>query len=148
MKRTIHIALPNTGEEEMNAVREPLKTGWLTQGPKVKQFEEDFAKYHNVNHATAVTSCTTALHLGLLALGVKAGDEVIVPSFTWIATANAVKYCDAKPVIVDCDLQTYNILPQEINKSITPKTKAIIPVHLFGLCADIDEIKNQIKKRK
>ncbi len=140
-KRTIHIAQPSTGEEEWQAVKEPIMSGWLTSGPKVREFERLFAERHNVKHAIAVTSCTTALHLALAALDIKAGDEVLVPAFTWVSTANAVLFCGATPVFVDVDPVTFNIDPKEIKKHITARTKAIIPVHLFGLCADIDAIK-------
>ena len=95
--RNIPISLPHTGEEEWLAIREPLMSGWLTQGPKVAAFERAFAERHQVKHALATTSCTTALHLILAALGVGYGDEVIVPAFTWVATANVVLYCGAKP---------------------------------------------------
>src|SRR3954468_17700911 len=136
-KRIIPIATPSMGEEEWMAVKEPIEKGWLTQGPKVKEFENLFAEMHNVKHALAVSNCTTALHLALLACGVGEGDEVIVPSFTWVATANAVLYCNATPVLVDVDTTTFNIDVKQIKSKITSKTKAIIPVHLFGLCADI-----------
>ena len=96
MKRSIPISLPVTGEEEWQATREPLMSGWITSGPKVRAFEEAFALRHKVKHAIAVTSATTALHLALVALGVKEGDEVIVPAFTWVSTANVVLYCGAK----------------------------------------------------
>lgn len=140
-KRTIPISLPVTGEEEWHATREPLVNGWLTSGPKVREFEELFAKRHNVKHALAVTSATTALHLALIALDVKAGDEVIVPAFTWVSTANVVLYCGATVVFADVDPQTFNIDPTDLKRRITSKTKVIIPVHLFGLCANMDEIK-------
>mgnify|MGYP006094001165 FL=1 len=140
-KRHIPISLPVTGEEEWQATREPLMTGWITSGPKVREFEQLFAKKHQVKHAFAVTSATTALHLALVALGVGKGDEVIVPAFTWIATANVVLYCGAIVVFVDIDLATFNLDTKDLKSKITSKTKAIIPVHLFGLCADIDAIK-------
>ncbi len=141
VKRTIQIALPSTGEEEWQAVREPIMSGWLTSGPKVRQFENNFAERHQVKHACAVTSCTTGLHLALAALDIQPGDEVLVPAFTWVATANAVLYCGATPVFVDIDPVTFNMDPNDIAHRITDKTKAIIPVHLFGLCADMDAIK-------
>jgi len=141
MERKIQISLPVTGEEEWAALKEPLMTGWLTSGPKVKEFENLFAARHKVKFAIATTSCTTALHLALAALDIGPGDEVIVPSFTWVATANAVLYCGASPVLVDIDINTYNLDPSHLKSKITSRTKAIIPVHLFGLCADMDAIK-------
>ncbi len=141
MKRNIPISLPALGEEEWMAVKDPIMSGWVTQGPKVKEFETLFAERHEVSHALAVTSATTALHLALLSVGVGPGDEVIVPAFTWVATANAVLYCGATPVFVDIDPLTFNIDPKDLPRRITEKTKAIIPVHLFGLCADMDAIK-------
>ena len=140
-KRIIPISLPVTGQEEWEALKEPLMSGWLTSGPKVREFEQLFAERHGVKHALAVTSATTALHLALVALGIKEGDEVIVPAFTWVSTANVVLYCGAKVVFVDIDPFTFNINPEDLSKRITSKTKAIIPVHLFGLCADMDKIK-------
>ena len=140
-KRNIPIALPVTGEEEWQAVREPLMSGWVTQGPKVAEFEKLFADRHGASHALAVTSCTTGLHLALAALGIGPGDEVIVPAFTWVATANVVLYCGATPVFVDVSCETFNIDVAQIADKITKRTKAIIAVHLFGLCADIDAIK-------
>ncbi|MCD6062166.1 MAG: DegT/DnrJ/EryC1/StrS aminotransferase family protein [Flavipsychrobacter sp.] len=141
LKRNIPISLPSMGQEELDAISEPILSGWITQGPKVKEFEQLFAARHGVKHALAVSNCTTALHLALVALGIGADDEVIVPAFTWVATANAVIYCGATPVFVDVDPLTFNIDPKKLKEKITPKTKAIIPVHLFGLCADVDLIK-------
>ena len=138
--RNVPIALPYTGEEEWLAVKESLMSGWLTQGPKVAAFEKAFAERHRVKHAIATTSCTTAMHLVLAALEVGPGDEVIVPAFTWVATANVVLYCGAKPVFVDVDRDTFNMDMSQVSSSITPKTKAIIPVHLFGLCADMEAL--------
>jgi len=140
-KRNIPISLPVTGEEEWHATREPLVNGWLTSGPKVREFEQLFAERHQVKHALAVTSATTALHLALVALNVGPGDEVIVPAFTWVSTANVVLYCGANVVFADVNPLTFNIDPHDLKKKITPNTKAIIPVHLFGLCADMDAIK-------
>lgn len=140
-KRNIPISLPVTGDEEWEAVREPLVNGWLTSGPKVREFEIAFAERHQVKHAFAVTSATTALHLALVALGVGPEDEVIVPAFTWVSTANVVLYCGAKVVFTDIDPITFNMDPTDLKRRITTKTKVIIPVHLFGLCANMDEIK-------
>lgn len=139
--RTIQISLPCTGDDEWEACREPVTTGWLTQGPKVAAFEKAFAERHQVKHALATTSCTTALHLALAALGIGPGDEVIVPAFTWVATANVVIYCGATPVFADVSRDTFNIDPEDVTRRLTPRTKAIIPVHLFGLCADMDALR-------
>ena len=140
-EKNIPISLPVTGMEEWLAIKEPLTTGWLTSGPKVREFEENFAKRHNVAHAFAVTSATTALHLALVALNVGPGDEVIVPAFTWVSTANVVIYQGAKVIFCDIDPNTFNIDSSVLQTKITSKTKAILVVHLFGLCADIDAIK-------
>ncbi|MDY7109708.1 MAG: DegT/DnrJ/EryC1/StrS family aminotransferase [Planctomycetota bacterium] len=136
----IPIARPVTGEEEWKALRDVLESGWLAQGPRVAAFERLFAERHGVRHAVAVHSCTAGLHLALVALGIGEGDEVIVPAFTWIATANAVVYCGATPVFADIDRQTYNIDPAGLADLRTPRTRAVIPVHLFGLCADVDAV--------
>lgn len=138
--KQIQISQPDTGAEEWQATREPLESGWLTQGPKVAAFEQAFAQRHGVRHAFATTSCTTALHLILAAMELGPGDEVIVPSFTWIATANVVLYCGATPVLVDVDPLTFNVDPQAVRRAVTPRTRAIIAVHLFGRCADMDAI--------
>jgi dTDP-4-amino-4,6-dideoxygalactose transaminase len=140
-KRNIPISLPFMGQEEWEATKEPIFSGWITQGPKVAEFEKLFAQRHKVKHAIAVSNCTTALHLALVALEIKKGDEVIVPAFTWVSTANAIMYCGATPVFIDVDTRTFNIDVTQLKNKITSKTKAIIPVHLFGLCANIDEIK-------
>ena len=142
MKRSIDIARPQLGEEEVQLLREVIESGWLTQGSKVADFEKAFARRHEVKHAVAVTSCTTGLFLALKAIEVGPGDEVIVPAFTWVATANVVLQCGATPVFVDIDPCTYNLNPDLLPRVITSKTKAIIPVHLFGLCADMDRIKD------
>lgn len=142
----IHIAEPMVGEEEWKEIWGPISAGWLTQGPKVKEFEEKFANKHKVKFAIAVTSCTTALHLALRALNVGQGDYVVVPSFTWIATANAVEYCGATPIFCDSDLNTYNIDVEKLEMLLKKMQtggkhiKAILPVHLFGLVADMDPI--------
>lgn len=139
--RSIAISLPCTGEEEWQATRDSFETGWLTQGPKVAAFEKAFAERHQARHALATTNCTTGLHLILSAMGIGAGDEVIVPAFTWVATANVVVYCGATPVFADVDRETYNIDPVDVARRLTPRTKAVIAVHLFGLCADMDELR-------
>jgi dTDP-4-amino-4,6-dideoxygalactose transaminase len=140
-KRTIPISLPSMGQEEWEATKAPIFSGWITQGPRIAEFEKIFAERHKVKHAIAVSNCTTALHLALVALDVKAGDEVIVPAFTWVSTANAIMYCGATPVFIDIDIKTFNIDTDQLARKITSKTKAVIPVHLFGLCANIDAIK-------
>lgn len=140
-RRNIPISLPVTGEEEWLALKEPLTTGWLTSGPKVRAFEKAFAERHQVKHAIAVTSATTALHLALVALDIKEGDEVIVPAFTWVSTANVVLYQGAKVVFCDIDPSTFNIDPTKLAEKISSKTKAIMVVHLFGLCAPMEELK-------
>jgi perosamine synthetase len=147
-KRTIYISQPVLGDEEWEACREPLHSGWVTQGPKVKAFEEEFAKIHGVKHAFAVTSCTTGLHLALAALNIGPGDDVLIPAFTWVSTANAVLYVGANPVFVDVDPKTNNIDIEDLKRKATPNTKAVIPVHLFGLCADIDAIKEALPEAK
>jgi perosamine synthetase len=147
-KRNIAISLPTTGQEEWEALKGPIFSGWLTQGPRVAEMEKIFAERHNVKHAIAVSNCTTALHLALVALGIKAGDEVLVPAFTWVSTANAIMYCGATPVFVDVDPVTFNVDVADVAKKITKNTKAIIPVHLFGLCADIDAIKQIVPQLK
>ena len=142
----IPIAKPYIGAEELEAVQEPLKSGWVVQGPFVRRFEERFAAYIGAPHAAATTSCTTALHLAVAALGLKGGDEVIVPAFTWVSTANVVEYMGAKPVFCDVDPATFNIDVAQIEGLIGPNTVGIIPVHLFGLCADMDGV-NEIARR-
>lgn len=140
-QRTIQIAQPVTGEAEWRAIRDSIESGWLTQGPKVSAFERAFAKRHRVEHALACSSATAGLHLALAAIGIGPGDEVIVPSFTWIATANAVLYCGATVVLCDVDRRTYNIDIDDAVRRVTPRTKAVIAVHLFGLCADVPQLR-------
>ena len=131
---------PEIGDEEIQSVVETLKSGWLTTGQKVKQFERDFAQYIGCEHAVAVNSGTAALHLALDAIGIAQGDEVIVPTMTFTATAEVVLYFNAKPVLVDCEAGTFNIDPRDIEKKITAKTKAIIPVHMAGQSCNMTAI--------
>lgn len=141
-RRSIPIAVPSMGEDEWRALREPIETGWITQGPKVAAFERAFAQRHGVERALATTSCTTALHLALAALGLGPGDEVIVPAFTWVATANVVLYCGATPVLADVNRTTFNVDVDDVLSRVTDRTRAVIAVHLFGLCADIDALRS------
>ena len=121
-------------------IKETLISGWLTSGPLVKTFEDQFAKFVGTKEAVALNSCTAGLHASLLALGVESGDEVIVPSDTFVATANAAVYIGAKAIFADSDPDTFNISPEEIRRKISPKTKAIIAVHLAGNPCDMNEI--------
>lgn len=137
---SIPITKPFIGPEERAAVQRPLETGWLVQGPYVKEFEDKFGTFVGAKHSIATTSCTTALHLCVAALGLHPGDEVIVPAFTWVATPNVVEYMGARPVFVDIDLATFNLDVAQLEAAITPRTVGIIPVHLFGLAAPMDPI--------
>ena len=136
----IHIASPQMGDEEKKAILEVLDSGMLAQGPRVKGFEEAFAEYCGVNYAVATTSGTTALHVALLINSIGPGDEVITSPFTFISSANSILFVEAKPVFVDIDPVTFNIDPELIEEAITSKTKAIMPIHLYGLCAEMDRI--------
>ncbi len=136
----ITISKPNFDGAEKAAVAEVLDSGMLAQGPKVFEFEKQFAEYIGTNHAIATSSGTTAIHLALLGLGIKPGDEVITTPFTFIATATPILFCGARPVFVDIDPKTFNIDPQKLEAAITDKTKAIIPVHLYGQPAAMDPI--------
>jgi perosamine synthetase len=147
-KTSIPITKPVFGPEELRAVQLPLESGWVVQGPYVEQFEQLFSKYTEARFSAATSSCTTALHIAVAALGVKPGDEVIVPAFTWVATANVVEYMGAKPVFCDVDLRTFNIDPTAVEPLINERTVGIIPVHLFGLCADMDQILGLARKNE
>jgi perosamine synthetase len=136
----IHIAKPQMGPEEKQAVLEVLDSGIIAQGPRVAAFEAAFAEMCGVKHAVATSSGTTALHVALLAHGVGPGDEVITSPFTFIASANSVLFTGARPVFADIDSATFNIDPDQIEEAITPRTKAIMPIHLFGLLADMASI--------
>jgi dTDP-4-amino-4,6-dideoxygalactose transaminase len=132
--------VPGIAEDEIQAVVETLQSGWLTTGTKARQFEEDFTRYVGSRHALAVNSATAAMHLALDAVGVAEGDEVIVPTMTFTATAEVVLYFKARPVLVDCCPDTLNLDPEQLEKAITPRTKAIIPVHIAGQACDMNRI--------
>ncbi len=142
----IPITRPCIGEEEARAASEAILSGWLSQGERVQAFETLVAEYTGAKHAIATSNCTTALHLALIAAGVGPGDEVICPSFSFIATANAVLHAGGTPVFVDIDPVTYNIDASLIEEAITPRTKAIVPVDQIGLAADIPAV-NEIARR-
>lgn len=144
----INIASPQIGKEEIKAVTEVMKSGMLAQGPKVKEFEEKFAHFISTKYAIATTSGTTALEVALRAHDIGPGDEVITTPFTFIASANSILYTGARPVLVDIDEKTYNIDPDKIEKAITKKTKAIMPVHLYGQAADMTKIMQIARKHK
>jgi dTDP-4-amino-4,6-dideoxygalactose transaminase len=128
-------------EREVEAVKRPILAGWVTQGPEVAAFESEFAAYVGAQHACAVSNCTTALHLALLAVGVRPGDEVITVSHSFIATANSIHYCGAKPIFVDIQPTTYNVDPGRIENAITAQTRAILAVHQMGMPCDLKAIK-------
>ncbi len=136
----IPISKPYLGTQEQQAVVEVLASGWVVQGPRVAEFERRFAAYTGAPFAVATTSCTTALHLALVASGIGPGDEVIVPAFTWVATANVVESLGAEPVFVDIELETFNLEVSQIEAAIGPCTKALLPVSLFGHSAPMDAV--------
>lgn len=137
---SIPISRPFIGEEELAAIQEPLRDGWIVQGPRVAEFEGKFAEFTGAAHAVAVTSCTTALQVGVAALGAGPGDEVVVPSFTWVSTANVVEHAGARVVFCDVDPLDFNIVPDALAEAVTERTVGVIPVHLFGLPADMAAI--------
>lgn len=144
----IRLSIPSIDKKEERAVAAVLKSGFLVQGKTVAHFEELVARYVGIKHAVAVSSGTSAIHLALLALNVGPGDEVIVPDYTFPATANAVELCGAKTVLADIDPATFNINPSGIERLITSKTKAIMPVHLFGQSADLDPVMRLARRHK
>jgi len=147
VKHLIPIAKPYIGQEEETAVLEALRSGWLSQGPRVAEFEKQFAAFVGTKHAIAVSSCTTALHLAFLGAGIQSGDEVLCPSLSFIATANSIRYVGAEPVFVDIDPVTFNMDPKKLEAAITPRTRAILAVHQIGLPAAMNEI-NEIARRR
>lgn len=136
----VPITRPCFDDDDRRAIAAPLDTGWVVQGPHVAEFERRFAAYTGAAHAAAATSCTTALHLALVAAGIGPGDEVLVPALTWVATANAVLYTGATPVLCDVALDTFNVDVPALAARVTARTRAVIPVHLFGLPADLPAI--------
>lgn len=140
MSQSVPIARTALTEAEIQSVLEPLRSGWLVQGPKVREFEEKWSAFTGARHSVAVTSCTTGLHLSLAGLGFGPGDEAIVPAFTWIATANVVEHLGGRVVFCDIDPVTFNLDVAQLEEKITPRTRAILPVHLFGLSAEMDPL--------
>lgn len=144
----IPISKPYFDNEDKEIIQKPLESGWVVQGPFVREFEESFAKFIKMSYAIATSSCTTALHLGLVAMGIKRGDKVVVPSFTYVASANAIEYVGAIPVFCDISLETFNIDTDKLKEILQNNSdiKAIMPVHLFGLCANMTEIMKLAKE--
>lgn len=146
-KMNVPVHKPTLGDEEARAPMASIASGWVTQGPKVAEFEKKVAAYVGAKHGVATSSCTTGLHLALHAVGVGPGDEVIVPSLTFIASPNSVLYCGADVIFCEVDKRTFNIDPSDVEHRITTRTKAIMPVDQIGLACDIDAI-NEIAKRR
>jgi perosamine synthetase len=140
-------ARPDIDDDEIREVTEALRSGWVTTGPKTNQLEQEFAAAVGAKHAIALNSCTAALHLSLEAAGVRAGDEVITTPYTFAASAEVIRYFDARPVLVDVDAETLNIRPDLVEPAVTAKTKAIIPVHIAGVAVDLDPILDVARRR-
>ena len=131
------LSRPSLGEEEIGEVLDVIRSGWITSGPRVKRFEEEFSRYVGARHAVAVNSCTAALHVALLAHGMGRGDEVITSSMTWSATVNMIEVAGAKPVFADVDRKTLQITPESVAAAVTERTRAILPVHFAGQACDL-----------
>jgi dTDP-4-amino-4,6-dideoxygalactose transaminase len=142
----IPIAKPVLEEAEAEASRQVVLSGWVTQGPQVSAFEREFAAYVGAPYACAVSSCTTALHLALVAVGVGAADEVITASHSFVATANSIRYCGATPVFVDIDPRTYNLDPRHTAEAVTPRTRAILAIHQMGMPCDLPALLDVAKR--
>lgn len=143
----IQVFKPSMGDEEINAVAEVLRSGWIGLGPKTAEFEKQFAAYLGAPHAIAVNSCTAALDLALRLLDIRKGDEVIVPAMTFVSTAHCVAYNDAIPIFADADERTLAIDPEDVKRKITRRTKAVIPVHYGGRPVDIDALREVVGNR-
>lgn len=141
MKEFLPFSVPSMGEDEIAAVAEVLRSGWITTGPKCQQLESAFSQYVGAKHAIAVSSATGGMHVTLMALGIGAGDEVITPSQTWVSTLNVITLLGAEPVMIDVDRDTLMVQPAEVEAAITPKTKAIIPVHYAGAPTDLTALR-------
>ena len=142
----IPIAKPHLTEHDAQAAYDAIMSGWITQGPRVIEFEEKFALYTGAKHAVAVSNCTTGLHLAMIVAGIKAGDEVICPSMSYIATANSIMYVGATPIFAEVHPETYNLDVADVERRITTKTKAVLLVHQIGMPADIDAFAALCKK--
>ena len=140
--------VPSLGDDEIREVIETIRSGWIGTGPKTQEFEQDFAAYVGAKHTVAVNSCTAGLHLSLLVSGVGPGDEVITTPLTFVATANVIEHCGAKPVFVDIDPRTLNIDPASVERAMTERSRAILPVHFGGLACDMDELRAIAEKHR
>src|SRR5215510_8674685 len=134
------LSRPSLGEEEIGEILDVIQSGWITSGPRVKRFEEEFSRYVGARHAVAVNSCTAALHVALLAHGIGAGDEVVTSSMTWSATANMIEVLDAKPVFADVDKQTLQVTPETVSAVMTERTRARLRINVAGHSCDVNAL--------